>query len=140
MSTGEAQRPPRPELAVGAIVFDAEGRVLLVRRGNPPAQGRWTIPGGRVERGETLETAVLRELETETGLSGRLGPLAEVFEYIDARFHYVILDYLVTGTQGVLRAGDDATDARFVPLAALSDYETTDGLKDVLTRASVRRS
>lgn len=125
----------RPEVAVGAIVVDGAGRVLLIRRGHPPAQGLWTVPGGRVERGETLHTALTRELFDETGLSATIGPLVEVFEYIDARYHYVILDYLATDPQGELRAGDDATDACFVSLDEIDRYPTTAGLVPVLRKA-----
>mgnify|MGYP000482245506 CR=1 FL=1 len=125
----------RPELAVAAIVTDEQGRVLLIRRGHPPSAGRWTVPGGRVERGETLRQALARELLTETGLTATPGPLAEVFELITDRYHYVILDYRMTEPRGELRAGDDATDARFVALCDLPSYETTDGLAAVLERA-----
>jgi mutator protein MutT len=124
----------RPEVAVGAIVTDAQGRVLLIQRGHPPSQGKWTIPGGRVERGETLEQALLRELQAETGLTARRGPLAEVFEYIDDSYHYIILDYLMTEPSGELRAGEDATQAAFVALSELGEYQTTDGLAAVLKR------
>ena len=125
----------RPELAVAAIVTDEQGRVLLIRRGHPPSAGRWTVPGGRVERGETLRQALERELLSETGLTAKPGPLAEVFELITDRYHYVILDYRMTEPRGELRAGDDATDARFVALGDLPGYETTDGLAAVLERA-----
>ena len=130
----------RPEVAVAAIVTDADGRVLLIKRGQPPSQGRWTVPGGRVERGETLVQALQRELQAETGLTAKPGPLAEVFEFISDRYHYVILDYLMTEPQGELRAGEDAAAARFVALSELGDYETTEGLAEVLTRALGRRS
>jgi ADP-ribose pyrophosphatase YjhB (NUDIX family) len=123
---------------VGAVVLDPAGRVLLIQRGHMPAKGRWTVPGGRVEFGETLEQALLRELRAETGLSGRVGPLCEVFEYIDERFHYVILDYLVSEPQGTLAAGEDAVDARFFTLAEIAELPTTDGLLAVLQRALAR--
>lgn len=124
----------RPEIAVGALLTDSAGRVLLIQRGHPPAAGRWTLPGGRVERGETLSQALARELYAETGLTARLGPLAEVFEYIDERYHYVILDYRMTEPQGELRAGEDARDARFVTLAEAAAMPTTDGLLPILRR------
>ena len=130
----------RPELAVGAIVIDAQGRVLLIRRGHPPNQGLWTVPGGRVERGETLAEALLRELQAETGLVARCGPLVEIFELIEESYHYVILDYLMSEPQGELHAGEDATEARFVALAELGNYPTTDGLLAVLQRALAQRS
>lgn len=125
----------RPELAVAAILTDADGRVLLIQRGRPPSAGRWTVPGGRVERGETVVEALQRELRTETGLTAKPGPLAEVFELITDQYHYVILDYLMTEPQGELRPGDDAADARFVALSDLPSYETTEGLAEVLARA-----
>ena len=126
---------PRPEVAVGAIVVDAAGRVLLIQRGHAPAAGRWTVPGGRVEGGETLAEACLRELAAETGLRASIGPLVEVVEYIDERYHYVILDYLARDPVGTLAAGEDAVDARFVALDDLAQYDTTDGLRPVLERA-----
>lgn len=134
-----AQQPaPRslvPRVAVGVILFDGDGRVLLVRRGHPPAMGKWSIPGGRVEFGETLAAACARELEAETGLSARLGPLLHIAEYMDAEYHYVILDYLGSHPTGALAAGEDATDARFVTLAEAEGYDTTAGLLPVLRQA-----
>jgi mutator protein MutT len=124
----------RPQVAVGAILTDAAGRVLLIQRGHAPSAGRWTVPGGRVERGETLAQALQRELFAETGLSARLGPLIEVFEYIDERFHYVILDYRMTDPEGELRAGEDAVDARFCTLEEAERLPTTDGLLPLLRR------
>ncbi len=125
----------RPEVAVAALVIDAAGRVLLIKRGRPPAADRWTLPGGRVERGETLAQALHRELAAETGLQARLGPLFEVFEYIDAQFHYIILDYRMMEPVGTLLAGDDAAEARFCSLAEAESLPTTDGLMPILRRA-----
>src|SRR5262249_49402211 len=100
----------RPEVAVGVILLDEAGRVRVIPRGHPPSQGLWSIPGGRLELGETLQQACQRELLAETGLAAQFGPLVEVFEYIDADYHYVVLDYLATGPSGTLRAGEDAAD------------------------------
>jgi ADP-ribose pyrophosphatase YjhB (NUDIX family) len=130
----------RPQVAVGAVLTDADGRVLLVQRGHPPAQGRWTIPGGRVERGETLAQALHRELLAETGLTAALGPLAEVFEYIDDEYHYIILDYRMTAPQGELQAGEDAVAARFYSLAEAAALPTTDGLLLILRRILADKS
>lgn len=124
----------RPEVAVGAVLTDATGRVLLIKRGHPPAAGRWTLPGGRVEHGETLSQALKRELAAETGLSGRLGPLIDVFEYIDERYHYIILDYRMTEPEGELRAGEDAAEAGFFSLEEAATLPTTDGLMPILRR------
>ena len=124
----------RPQIAVGALLTDAADRVLLIQRGHAPAAGRWTLPGGRVERGETLAQALHRELLAETGLTAKLGALIEVFEYIDASYHYVILDYRMTDPQGEPRAGEDAVDARFFTLTEAAALQTTDGLLPILRR------
>lgn len=126
------QARARPELAVGAVLTDAQGRVLLIQRGHAPSAGRWTLPGGRVEGGETIAQALHRELLAETGLSARLGDLAKLFEYIDEKYHFVILDYRMTEPRGELRAGDDAADARFFTLAEAASLLTTDGLMPIL--------
>jgi len=126
----------RPVVAIGAIVFDAAGRVLLVERGRPPGVGQWTVPGGKLEPGETLERGVVREVREETGLTVEVGPLACVVERIGDGYHFVILDYLarVLG-DGVPLAGDDARHARFVDDAELAILPLTEGLADVLARA-----
>jgi 8-oxo-dGTP diphosphatase len=139
MSTGEY--PDVPRVAVGAIVFRG-GRVLLVKRGHPPSQGLWAIPGGRVELGETLQAAAEREIGEETGLTIRAGDPAYTFDAIvrdDAgrvRFHYVIVDLLADYLGGELRPGDDAREARWVAsqdLVELPVNQTTlDLLKNVL--------
>lgn len=130
-----------PLLAVGvsALVFDRQGRVVLVRRGRPPAQGKWHAPGGRVEAGESLTAAVLREVREETGIEGvRLGPIIAVVERRIEGFHYLIVDFL-----GLLdlpdppspRAGDDAAEARWICACEWSRYALGDGLLPILTRA-----
>jgi ADP-ribose pyrophosphatase YjhB (NUDIX family) len=124
-----------PQVAVGAIVLDADGRVLLVERGRPPGEGLWSVPGGRLERGETLAQAVAREVREETGLVVEVGALACVVERMGDDFHYVILDYVARVIGGTLSAGDDARDARFVDEAELAGLRTTDGLCSVIERA-----
>ncbi len=125
----------RPTVAVGGIVFDDEGRVLLIRRARPPHAGRWSIPGGKVGTGETLAAAVARELREETGLEVEVGPLALWLERIVPGFHYVILDFLAREVGGTLRAGDDATDARWVDDAGLPGLDTTPGLAEAVLHA-----
>lgn len=105
-------------MGVGAVVVDA-GRVLLIRRGKEPLRGRWVVPGGTVELGETLEAAVIRELKEETGLDVRPLELVTVFDRIarepggGVSYHYVIVDFLCERTGGRLQAGDDALEAVF---------------------------
>lgn len=124
-----------PRVAVGAIIVDNVGRVLLVQRWRPPGEGLWTVPGGRVEHGETLEAALVREVREETGLDVSVGPLAEVVERMGADYHFVILDYACRVLGGTLRAGDDARDARFVDEAELAALPCTEGLVAVIARA-----
>lgn len=124
-----------PIVAVGAIVFDANGRVLLVERSKPPGVGLWTVPGGRLEGAETLAQAVAREVHEETGLVVEVGPLSCVVERMGDDWHFVILDYLARVIGGTLQAADDARAAKFVEEAELATLPLTDGLVDVLTRA-----
>lgn len=128
-----------PEVAVGAVVLVGD-RILLVQRKNPPNQGGWSFPGGRVERGEPLVEAVRREVLEETGLDVVATDLIEVFEVVDATYHYVILDYLAAPTRPnqTLRAGDDALDARFVPLADLDTYALSEAMHRVIGRAAAK--
>lgn len=110
--------PERPIVSVGAAIVD-DGRVLLVQRGQPPLQGRWSLPGGAVEVGETLSAAVQREVFEETGLVVEVGALVEVLDriHLDAaacvEYHYVLIDYLCAVVGGDLRPQSDAADARW---------------------------
>ena len=122
----------RPEICVGAVAV-RDGCVLLVRRGHRPALGRWSVPGGRVEWGETLADAVVREVAEETGLEVTCGELAGWVERIGADYHYVIADFWVTVRgDGVPVAGDDAAEARWVSLSDLGALDLTSGLADFL--------
>jgi 8-oxo-dGTP diphosphatase len=118
---------------VGAVVHDDDGRLLLVRRRNPPAPGRWSVPGGRVEGTETDGAAVRREVLEETGLDVVVGAyLGTVQRDGPGGIRYDIRDYACAVMGGRLRAGDDATDVRFVGRRDLSDLDTVDGLVDAL--------
>lgn len=122
----------RPETSVGAVVV-RDGRLLLIRRGRGPAQGLWSVPGGRVEWGETLQEAVVREVVEETGLDVVCGPYIGFVERMSADYHYVILDFWATAaTDGPLVAGDDAAEAAWVPLADLGVTDLVDGMLEFL--------
>lgn len=124
-----------PIVGVGAIVFDGNGRVLLVERGKPPSLGLWSIPGGKLEPRETLAQAVAREVLEETGLVVEVGPLACVIERASDDYHFVILDYHARAIGGALVAGDDARAVRWVAADELATLALTEGLLDVLARA-----
>jgi len=124
-----------PIVAVGAFVFDREGRVLLVERGKPPGEGLWTVPGGRLERNETLAQAVAREVREETGLTVEVGALACVVERMGDDFHFVILDYLARVIGGTLAAASDVRDAKFVSDQEAARLPLTDGLATLIERA-----
>ncbi|MDP9388156.1 MAG: NUDIX domain-containing protein [Actinomycetota bacterium] len=126
------RRADRPELCVGAVAVDAD-RLLLVRRGHGPAAGEWSVPGGRVERGETLGEAVVRELAEETGLDGVCDELIGWVERIGSDHHFVILDFSVSVLDaGEPVAGSDAAEAAWVPLGDVAALRLVDGLAEFL--------
>lgn len=126
---------PRPEIAVGAVVV-RDRRLLLVRRGRGVGAGLWSLPGGRVESGETLTEAVRRELREETGLAVHVGPLCGIAERISAQAHYVILDYWAQA-DGAAVAGDDAAAVMWADRCALDEVDLVDGLLGFLTEHEV---
>jgi len=113
---------------VGALTYDAEGRLLLIRRRNEPGRGLWSVPGGRVEAGESDAEAVVREMAEETGLVVEPGALVGRVR----RGPFAIADYRCAVVGGTLRAGDDATDARWCDAAALTDLPLVPLLYDTL--------
>lgn len=120
---------------VGALVYDEVGRLLLIQRGQPPHAGTWSLPGGRVEAGESGAQAVIREVAEETGLvvtAHRV--VGRVQRAGSPGMVYAIEDWACTVTGGHLAAGDDAADARFVRAAELAGMDLSPGLLDALTR------
>lgn len=120
--------PDAPVAGVGGVVICGSD-VLLVRRAFPPRQGQWSLPGGRVELGESLVAAVRREVLEETGIEVVVGPIVEAFDRIHhdeagrVRYHFVIVDFLCRPCGGALRPGDDAADARWVARGEVAGLE-----------------
>ncbi|MGQ0838258.1 NUDIX hydrolase [Actinokineospora sp.] len=117
---------------VGAIVRDSSGRLLLVRRAHDPGRGQWSLPGGKVESGESDAAAVIRELREETGLAVAVGARVGQVERLAPTGVYEIHDYACAVTSGDLRAGDDATEAAWVDLATFTTLERSNRLVDKL--------
>jgi 8-oxo-dGTP diphosphatase len=139
--------PERPVVGVGGVVIE-NGRALLIRRGSEPLRGEWSIPGGTLELGETLQEGVTRELLEETGLEVRVLDLIEVFDRIfpnekaplavpnrPPRFHFVIADYLCERIGGEARAGSDVTDVAFAGEDELAQFHLTETATRVLKKA-----
>jgi ADP-ribose pyrophosphatase YjhB (NUDIX family) len=136
--------PDRPIVGVGAVIA-RRGRVLLVKRGAPPLEGEWSLPGGVVELGETLRAATEREAREETGLIVEAGEVLEVFDRIipgaDGRpqYHYVLIDFLCRVTGGELRAGGDAADAAWASEDELERYRLENSAREVIRKGFSRK-
>jgi len=136
--------PDRPIIGVGGIVFQGD-RVLLIKRGEEPSLGQWSIPGGVVQVGETLEEAVIREIREETHLEVEVLALAKVLERIfrdpDGRvaYHYVLVDFLCRRKAGELKSDSDAQEARFIALQDLLSYQIAPVTLEVIQRANQLR-
>jgi 8-oxo-dGTP diphosphatase len=133
------QYPERPIVGVGAVIVD-DGKVVLIRRRYEPLKGHWSLPGGMVETGETLEAALAREMLEETGLVVDVGPVIEVFDRITrdeqrrVRYHFVLIDYLCRPVSGELCAGSDVDAAVWADPRQLVEYELTDKATSVIER------
>lgn len=127
----------RPEVAVGAICVQDDA-LLLIRRGHGPAAGRWSIPSGRIERGETAAEAVVRELMEETNLAGVCGPLIGWAELISDEAHFVVLNFeVILMDDRDPRAGSDAAEVLWVPLDQVEEYRLTPGLAEFLAEHDI---
>jgi 8-oxo-dGTP diphosphatase len=132
--------PERPVVGVGAVIL-VDGKIVLIRRRYEPLAGRWSLPGGTLEIGETLEEGVRREMLEETGLEIEVGPVIEVFDRImlddeqRVRYHFVLVDYLCWPLRGTLQAGGDVDAAELADPADLTPFGVTDKVIAVVARA-----
>src|SRR6201984_3327877 len=131
--------PETPLVGVGAIIIE-ERRVVLVKRGHPPLEGKWSIPGGVLEVGETLRKAVVREALEETGLAVEPGELLGVFERVlpdeqgRMKYHYVLIDFLCRAVAGELVAGDDADEVRWFRRDQLAPLQLARETEEVILK------
>ena len=144
MNGDDRRYPKRPVIGVGAIVLRRD-RVLMAERGKEPLKGWWSLPGGALETGETLEDAVRREMREETGLEIRPMGVLQIFERImrddagAAEYHYVLIDYMCRVTGGSLQAGDDVSRVEWVPRRELASLKITEGTLGVIEKAFRQR-
>ena len=122
--------PDQPVVGIGAVIIK-EGEIALIKRGNEPSKGKWTIPGGLVELGENLKAAVIRETKEEVCLDVENPQLIDVVDNIDldehgkVKYHYIIIDYLVHVKSGNIQAASDAEELRWVPFVEVESYKLT---------------
>ena len=134
------QYPGQPIVGVGAVIMQ-DGRVVLVKRRFEPLAGQWSLPGGRLELGETLEAGLAREMLEETGLEVEVGPVVDVFDRIlldperKVRYHYVLIDYLCRPIAGTLTHGSDVAAAALVDPGRLDEYRLTPKATSVIEKA-----
>jgi mutator protein MutT len=135
--------PESPLIGVGAVIVE-QNRVLLIRRGQPPLLGEWSLPGGVLECGETLREAVVREAREETGLAVESGEMLGVYERIirdeekRLRYHYVLIDFLCRPIGGDLKAGSDAADVRWFTRGELPALNLAYDANDVVRKGLAR--
>jgi len=135
--------PACPVVGVGAVVLDGD-RVLLIKRGHEPLKGQWSLPGGGVELGETLEAAIVREVREETGLAVEVGPMVEVLDRItrdaggNVEHHFVLVDFVCRATGGAHQSASDADAAEWVPLEHLAAYGVAAVTVRVIRKAASR--
>jgi 8-oxo-dGTP diphosphatase len=122
--------PDQPVVGIGAVIIQ-EGKIALIKRGNEPGKGKWSIPGGLVELGEKIESAVIRETKEEVCLDVENPQLVDVVDNVDVdehgkvKYHYIIVDYLVHVKAGIIQAASDAAELRWVAFDEVESYNLT---------------
>jgi 8-oxo-dGTP diphosphatase len=133
--------PAYPRVGVGILVFRGE-HILLVKRARPPSEGKWTIPGGLVELGETLQQAAKRELLEECGIEVTLGDIISTFDIIhqndngQVNYHYVIVDFVADFFSGDLRADSDVKDARWMLPSEIYDFDVPEMTRKLILKVT----
>ena len=133
------QYPKRPVVGVGAVILEGD-KILLEKRKNMPSKGKWSVPGGLVELGESVENAVVREVKEETGLDVYAPRLVDVVTYVSmgergaVMYHYVIIDYLVSVKGGKAKAASDADALKWVPFNEVEEYDLTESFRQFFRR------
>jgi len=144
--TSSREYPERPIVGVGAVILVAGGGVILVRRKFEPLAGQWSLPGGAVETGETLQAAVAREVLEEIGVTIEVGPIVDVFDRIQldetgrVRYHFVLIDFVCRPIAGHLRAESDVTDVIVADPAQLESYRLTTKTLEVIHKAVTNKA
>ncbi len=135
--------PDKPMVGVAAVIF-REDRVLLIKRGRPPAYGKWSLPGGLVELGESLKDALQREVFEEVGLEVRVQDLVAALDRVirdprnEIEYHYILLDFLCVAGRGEPVPASDVLACQFVSLSLLHEYGMTEGTEEVIRRVYER--
>ncbi|WP_374086495.1 NUDIX hydrolase [Methylomicrobium lacus] len=133
---------PEPMIGVGGLLVNRQNQVLLIKRDKPPAQGLWSVPGGKLEAGESLIECCQREVKEETGLEVNVLSIAAVVERRIENFHYVIVDFLtelVDEQNNIPIAASDVSEARWVELEKIGDYPLVTGLSEIIQRAAINQ-
>jgi 8-oxo-dGTP diphosphatase len=135
--------PNQPIVGVGAVII-RDGRILLAKRGSEPGKNKWSIPGGLVELGETVQSTIAREVREESGLDVEVHSLIDVVDNLvpDERgrlhYHFIILDFFTTLKGGIPRAGSDALDVKWVPFEDVDGYDLTRTFREFFERNKKR--
>jgi 8-oxo-dGTP diphosphatase len=135
-----------PIVGVGAVIWNEKDEIVLIRRGSEPRLGEWSIPGGRLEWGESLQDALLREVREETSLDVEIKGLIDVVDFVARdeagmiQRHYVLIDFASRHLSGELRAASDAAEARWVPYAEINEYPLWSETRRIIDASAHMRS